>query len=337
MPEIPAISIIVPVYQAEKYLAQCIDSILAQTVQAVEVVLVNDGSTDASPAICDEYAAKDPRVTVIHKANGGVTSARKVGVRAASAPFVGFVDADDYITPTMYEVMLNAAKEHGADLVECGYARVENGPEEQFASKATRVLSKQQIETEVLRPLLNETGDWNCFLVWSCCNKIYNTNLLRKAMQQDDETIAIGEDMLQNVLYLPLCNAAVILAGACNYYYRRSDTSVMRAKEVHLGEVAFLQRAAACAPQLGYTGEGMRSKVVQVALGDLFTLLFYSKLPTGEKVATARQLLPFMAAEPYFAQHMAAQGLPTKICVTLIKTNIKPLQWLVFKGLGLRG
>ncbi len=337
MPEIPAISIIVPVYQAEKYLAQCVDSILAQTVTALELVLVNDGSTDASPAICDAYAAKDQRVTVIHKANGGVTSARKVGVRAAAAPFVGFVDADDYIAPTMYEVMLNAAKEHDAQLVECGYRRVENGPEERFASQETRVLTKQEIDTEVLTPLLNVTGEWGCFLVWSCCNKMYNTDLLRKAMLQDDESIAIGEDMLQNVLYLPLCDAAVILAGECNYYYRRSETSVMLAKKVHLGEVAFLQRAAACAPQLGYTGEGMHSKVVQVVLYDLFSIMFYSKMPTGEKIATARLLLPFLANKTYLAQHMASQGLPTKICVSLIKTNVKPLQWLVFKALSLRG
>ncbi len=332
----PEISVVVPVYKAEQYLAACIDSILAQTVTALELILVNDGSPDASPAICDAYATKDARVRVIHKQNGGVTSARKAGVAAATAPFVGFVDADDYVAPTMFGVMLDAAHTHQADLVECGYCRVENGPEERFASKATRVLTKQEIADEILTPLLNETGAWNCFLVWSCCNKIYNTQKLLAAMQQDDESIAIGEDMLQNILFLPRCNAAVVLAGEANYYYRRSDTSVMRAKTVHLGEVAYMQRAAVCAQGLGYTGEGMRSLVVNVALHDIFTLMFYSAgMPTKEKVATARTLLPYLANKQYFTQHMAAQGLPTKVCIACIRTNIKPLQHLVFAALSL--
>ncbi len=332
----PAISVVVPVYKAEKYLAACVDSILAQTVSDIEVILVNDGSTDASPAICDAYAEKDARVRVIHKENAGVTSARKAGIAVATAPFVGFVDADDYITPNMYQVMLSAGIAHNADLVECGYRQVENGPEECFALETGRVLTQAEIVSDVLTPLLNETGVWNCFLVWSCCNKIYNTHTLQQAMQQDDESIAIGEDMLQNILYLPHCKRAVLLAGECNYYYRRSDTSVMRAKSVHLGEVAYLQRAAACAPKIGYTGEGMRNMIAYHVVHDLLTVLFYSPdMPTSEKLAMARKLMSFVSDKTYFAQHCEGQGLPTKVCLNAVATGFLPLQWLVIVGLGI--
>ncbi len=331
----PIISIVVPVYKAEQYLSACIESILAQTEKDLELILVDDGNPDASPRICDEYAAQEARIRVIHKSNGGVTSARKAGIAAAKAPFVGFVDADDYIAPEMFAVMLQAAQAQDADLVECGYRRIENGPEECFASETTRVLERQEIVDEVLVPLLNETGQWNCFLVWSCCNKIYKTALLQQAMQQDDESIAIGEDMLQNIFYLPLCKRAVVLAGECHYFYRRSDTSVMRAKEVHLGEVAYLQRGAACAQTLGYTGEGMRSMMTYHVVHDILNVLFYSKMNTREKLAMVRKLMSFVNNKTYFAQHSVSQGLPTKICLRLIATNSAPLQWLVIACLGI--
>lgn len=331
----PAISIVVPVYKAEKYLAECVDSILAQTVLELEVILVNDGSPDASPAICDAYAAKDARVRVIHKENGGVTSARKAGIAAATAPFVGFVDADDTIMPAMFSDMLAAAATYKADLVECGYRRVENGPEECFVSEEMRVLEQQEIIGQVLMPLLNETGAWNCFLVWSCCNKIYKTDLLQQAMQQDDETIAIGEDMLQNILYLPSCRRAVILAGACYYNYRRSDTSVMRAKIVRLGEVAYLQRGAVVAQTLGYTGEGLRNMMTYRVVHDILYVLFYSDMTRGEKLAMVQKLMSFVSNKAYFVQHIASQGLPTKICLRAVATNFAPLQWLVIVALGL--
>ncbi|MCP9380716.1 glycosyltransferase family 2 protein, partial [Lacticaseibacillus paracasei] len=99
----PKISIIVPVYNVEKYLQKCVDSILAQSFRDYELILVDDGATDASPSICDDYAEKDQRVKVIHKQNGGLSDARNAGINVASAPFLGFIDSDDYIAPDMYE------------------------------------------------------------------------------------------------------------------------------------------------------------------------------------------------------------------------------------------
>ena len=102
------ISVIVPVYKVEKYLKRCVDSILAQTYPCLEVILVDDGSPDGCPAICDEYAREDRRVRVIHKENGGLSDARNAGIDAAKGKFLGFVDSDDYVHPRFYELLLQA-------------------------------------------------------------------------------------------------------------------------------------------------------------------------------------------------------------------------------------
>ena len=119
------ISVIVPVYNVEKYLNRCVDSILNQTYTNLEVILVDDGGPDNCPAICDAYAKQDKRVKVIHKANGGVSDARNAGLDVAKGDFIAFVDSDDWIDCTMYEKLLNKQKENNADLVFCKYNYVD--------------------------------------------------------------------------------------------------------------------------------------------------------------------------------------------------------------------
>ena len=117
----PLISVIVPVYNAEPYLHRCVESILSQTHANIEVLLINDGSADASGMICDTFAEKETRVRVIHQANGGASSARNAGLDAARGSWIGFVDADDRIDAYMYEKLLRAAAESGKHLASCGY------------------------------------------------------------------------------------------------------------------------------------------------------------------------------------------------------------------------
>lgn len=124
----PKVSVIVPVYNAEKYLQECVDSILRQTLADLELILVDDGSTDSSPALCDRYAEQDARVKVIHKPNGRAASARNAGIRAASGDYVAFVDSDDWVSPEMYEKMLGT----GADVTLCDYVRFQGKTETPF-------------------------------------------------------------------------------------------------------------------------------------------------------------------------------------------------------------
>lgn len=121
----PLLSIIVPVYKVENYLPKCIDSILAQTFTDFELILVDDGSPDDCPALCDAAAEKDARVRVIHQKNGGLSAARNAGLDAARGAWIGFVDSDDYIAPEMYEVLYQAVQSTGADLALCDYAEVD--------------------------------------------------------------------------------------------------------------------------------------------------------------------------------------------------------------------
>ncbi len=115
------LSIIVPVFKAEKFLPACLDSILSQTFTDFELILIDDGSPDNSGKICDEYALKDTRVKVIHKMNGGASTARNAGVEAAQGKYIGWVDADDYISPVMYATLHSLAENYNADIAECQY------------------------------------------------------------------------------------------------------------------------------------------------------------------------------------------------------------------------
>lgn len=114
------LSVIVPIYNVESYLKKCIDSILNQTLKDIEVILVDDGSTDGCGKICDEYAKKDQRIKVIHKQNEGLSMARNAGIRAAGSQYIGFVDSDDYIADDMYEILYKNILDYDADISICG-------------------------------------------------------------------------------------------------------------------------------------------------------------------------------------------------------------------------
>jgi len=118
------ISVIVPVYNVEAYLNRCVDSILAQSYEQLEIILVDDGSTDRSPAICDAYVRQDERIRVIHKENGGLSDARNAGLQIATGEYIGFVDSDDWIEPDMYRDMYEAAVKYDAQVAVCRYAEV---------------------------------------------------------------------------------------------------------------------------------------------------------------------------------------------------------------------
>lgn len=160
----PKISVIVPIYKAEPYLHKCLDSILGQTHQNLEVILVDDGSPDRCGAICDEYAARDGRVRVIHRENGGVAAAKNTGLSAATGEWIGWVDSDDWIEPDMYEYMLQHALAQEADIAVCG--RVERYPDRDrfWRWEAVEVLDREQ----ALEKLLENTlmGNYLCDKLW---------------------------------------------------------------------------------------------------------------------------------------------------------------------------
>ena len=149
------ISVIVPVYNVEKYLRRCIDSILAQTYTNLEIILVDDGSPDNCPAICDEYAEKDSRIKVIHQQNGGLSAARNAGLDIATGDYIGFVDSDDYISFEMYEKLLNILMESNSDLSICGMAYYDENSKciDQECPLTDRTFSNLEIYGELQKEL----------------------------------------------------------------------------------------------------------------------------------------------------------------------------------------
>lgn len=207
------ISIIVPAYNIENELAACLDSILAQTHREIEIVVVNDGSSDKTGEIADMYAKKDSRVKAIHKENGGVTSARLRGVAEASGDWIGFVDGDDMIDPDMYDRLLENAKKYDADISHCGYRMCfPNGRADYYYN--TGCLEKQN-RTAALRELISgvriEPG-----LVNKLFHKSLLDHLLRDAIMPTD--IKINEDLLMNY-YLFKSAQATVYEDFCPYQY----------------------------------------------------------------------------------------------------------------------
>lgn len=135
------ISIIVPVYNVQQYIDRCISSLVGQTYIDIEIILVDDGSTDQSGRICDEYAAKDDRIKVFHVDNGGQSRARNIGISQSSGEYIGFIDSDDWAEPTMYERLLNTALENMADIVESNFeGRHSKAPEEEDLSNMSIII-----------------------------------------------------------------------------------------------------------------------------------------------------------------------------------------------------
>lgn len=214
------ISIIVPVYNVADDLPRCLDSILSQTHPDMEIVAVNDGSTDKSGDVLDQYGEKYPNIRVIHKENGGVTSARLRGVREASGAWIGFVDGDDQIDPEMYARLLENAVKYDAQISHCGYQMVfADGRVHYFHN--TGLLVKQD-RTTALRELLSgeriEPG---------LCNKLFHRRLFCDCVVPTD--IRINEDLLMNY-YLFSAAENTVFEDWCPYHYIVRSGSASRAK-----------------------------------------------------------------------------------------------------------
>lgn len=168
----PKVSVIVPIYKAEKYLRRCVDSILAQTFTDFEVLLIDDGSPDNSGEICDEYAAKDSRVRVFHKENGGVSSARNLGLENASGEYTIHTDPDDWVEPTMLAELYSKAKFEDADMVICDF--YEENYKQKYIEQEPRSLENEKILKQVLDgsihgALWNKLIRKNCYIANDIC------------------------------------------------------------------------------------------------------------------------------------------------------------------------
>lgn len=192
------ISVIVPVYGVERVLKRCVDSILAQTYENLEIILVDDGSPDRCPRICDAYAEKYPNIVVVHKKNGGLTSAWKEGVRHASADLIGFVDSDDWIEPDMYERLEQELVQQEADIVMAGlvfdYEEPGYPPRKETSRMDMTVYDRKEL-TEIFPVLLNDRSFIGRMIQPSRVTKLFRRRLVENNLVLWDDRVTVGEDL----------------------------------------------------------------------------------------------------------------------------------------------
>ncbi|WP_368646161.1 glycosyltransferase family 2 protein [Alkalibacterium putridalgicola] len=205
------ISVIIPVYNAENYLSECVDSVMNQSYKNLEIILINDGSTDDSPSICDSYLHKDNRVKVIHQSNGGVSSARNAGLQEASGEYVQFVDSDDFLSEDMCEELIRAVSH--TDIAICGYQGFDDNRNVDIHQPDTSQIKMQddwgvQFNALIKKNLFNQP--WNKLYKKSKITNRFNTDFAR------------GEDLLFNLDYFRNISSISVIDKAL--YWHKNDT-----------------------------------------------------------------------------------------------------------------
>ncbi len=209
------VSVIVPVYNTEKYLRCCLNSIITQTLQDIEIVCVNDGSTDGSLKILQEYAAKDKRIKIINQENKGLSAARNAGLMVASADCISFVDSDDFVHPSFLEQLYRAIKENNCDVAGCDFAKIK---------KDERLPFIRKIKAKIYEPAINVLLNKKNFIHFNVWNKLYRKECIRDVPFIDG--IYYEDWVFNTCVFAKIKSFAWINAPL--YGYRMSENSIMR-------------------------------------------------------------------------------------------------------------
>lgn len=224
------ISVIVPIYNVEKYLGRCIESIINQTYTNLEIILVDDGSPDRCPQICDEYARIDHRIQVIHKKNGGLSSARNAGINIATGEYIGFVDSDDYIDVHMYEVLIQACLDQQCKLAVC---RIQHFTGDRYDKKVKTSSNFRNVtNTEALWELQGADGELFC-VAW---NKLYHKELFDELRYPVGK---INEDEFVTYKAIDQAGNLVVCDNTLYFYYQENNSSITKNKKYFTCEDVF--------------------------------------------------------------------------------------------------
>lgn len=228
----PLISIIIPVYNVASYVSRCLQSVVNQSYENLEIIVVDDGSTDDSGSICDEFANRDPRIRIIHKINGGLSSARNAGLDIAKGEYIGFVDSDDYIEPKMYELLFDACHKNGCSLSVCGINYVfENGT----------CIKKADIEPSQVMPFYRAIREMNEYRLFDMAawNKLYKACLFENIRFPEGK---LSEDFfIMPQLFDRAKNIAFVTNALYNYYQREGSITKSCKINHDFEEAAFRQ------------------------------------------------------------------------------------------------
>ncbi|MBQ8300859.1 MAG: glycosyltransferase [Clostridia bacterium] len=326
----PTLSIIVPVYNVGSFLSTCIDSILAQTFTDFELILVDDGSTDGSEKICDEYARKDNRIKVIHKENNGVVSARKTGLLAAKGKYAGYVDGDDFIEPDMYEKMVFYMQKHDCDLVMCDVEHENKALP--LSSGGIRIdidggFYDRQGLCEKLFPNMIYAGEFYNFgiypVIW---NKLYKREKLIDFQLAVDENIRTGEDAACVYPYVWSSDSLYFMKNMSLYHYRHSQNQMTKSYDAKHFErfkalYNFFQQTDIASSSYAYQLDYYYSYLIKTAVSS--ELNKTNKIPFKEKLTHIKEISSF-ALEAGFLHRIKISSPMHRFYFYLLKKN-RPL------------
>lgn len=321
---VPKISIIVPVYKVEKYLHKCIDSILSQTLSDLELILINDGSPDNCGTICEEYKKEDSRVKVIHKNNGGLSSARNAGLDAAAGEYIGFVDSDDWIEAEMYELLYKMCKDNNCDIAICT-SKIHF--KDKIVTKETyplTVYNKNQAMREMLQ------GEFYDEVVWT---KLFKNSLLKdlrfqvgivyedtaftyKVIHKSRKICSIGKPMY-------------------NYVKRENSTMDLAIKNIRIDAVIIYDEMYKF--MMEYYSELNRLVAYKLANNAMLILnsILHSRDMNRYKQDYSRVV---RILNKYFYQNLTSPYLTKNVKVLLIALKIYPISYkLIINALARRG
>lgn len=286
MVENPTVSIIVPVFNVEDYLEKCLDSLISQTLTDIEIICIDDGSSDASCRILDSYAEKDERIIAIHKGNEGVSRARNIGLDRARGEYVLFVDSDDYVARRTCERLSKSARENGAQIVVFGGKTFPTMPwaDASFANRFA------VYKNDGMQALLEERGS-NPLM----CNKLYERALLEENRCRFNESLILGEDNAFQFEVFPLANTIIFIPDKLYYYRIRKDSAVSSLNDDHaekswrhLDVVRYILRIW---KERGYI-EQKRNQILAWSM--LFLYREASQMPFNERADFSKAFLDLM-------------------------------------------
>lgn len=226
------LSVIVPVYNTKKYLKQCLESLINQTYKEIEIILVDDGSTDGSGQICDQYQSMDARIRVIHQENTGSTFARLQGLKQSTGEYIGFMDSDDWIAPDMYEIFMSKVKEKKYDIISMGYIAVREGKaQKEKDGTLVGVYERGKNLDTLLSNMMYDAKAKKRGIHPSLCSKVIKREHLIKSYKNVDSNISMGDDA---AVFYPCCLQAnsILILDEYKYYYRMHSESMCRSMNI---------------------------------------------------------------------------------------------------------
>ena len=260
------VSVIIPVYKTKEYLRQCVDSVIKQSYEKLEIILVDDGSPDSCGAICDEYAQKDARIQVIHKANGGLSSARNAGIAVAQGKYICFVDSDDYLHAEYVSRLVCAMENGNAQMAACV-----------FCETTDRQIYQGELPQSALQVVTNDRfrcaldADSYAGFAW---NKLFDNGILKTNHLLFDETIFNGEDLPFVVEYLTHCSKVAFIEDPLYYYYIRPN-SITTYIHYSARYATIIYARERVMEMLAESGEGECVEIERLAYLNLLIKMFY--------------------------------------------------------------